>query len=243
MSDIISGIYFSLSGFKLVIKPGIRIFLLVPLLINSLLFSIIIIYGSVQIGELVDAIEQQWQWLSWIGWLLWPLFLIIVLTLVFFCFSVVANLIAAPFNGQLSEAVEQYLNNQSGISNQNHNSSGLSFNLILSGIINEIQKFLYIMVRTIPLLILFVVPVLQVAAPIIWIIFAAWIMALEYLDYPLGNHGMEFVEVREQVSINRKVSIGFGLGISFLTIIPIVNFIVMPVAVAGATKLYINKLK
>ncbi|MGK0297769.1 MAG: CysZ protein [Gammaproteobacteria bacterium] len=214
-----------------------------PLLINSLLFSIIIFYGSIQINELVDWIEQKWQWLSWIGWLLWPVFFIIVLTSIFICFSVVANLISAPFNSQLSEAVERYLNNQSGRSDLNHNSLGLSVKSILAGIANEIQKFIYIMVRTIPLLVLFVVPVLQVTAPIIWIFFVAWIMALEYLEYPLGNHGMEFVQVREQVSINRNISIGFGLGISFLTMIPIVNFIVMPVAVAGATKLYINKLK
>jgi len=227
----------------LVIQPGIRIYLLVPLLINSLFFSIIVFYGSIQISELVDWIEQQWQWLSWIGWLLWPIFFIIALTLTFFCFSIIVNLIAAPFNGQLSEAVERYLTNQSVNSDRNHNSSGLSLKIILAGIANEIQKFLYIMVRTIPLLILFVVPVLQVIAPIIWIFFAAWIMALEYLEYPLGNHGMEFLEVRQQVSINRKISIGFGLGISFLTMIPIVNFIVMPVAVAGATKLYVNKLK
>ena len=44
--------------------------------------------------------DQVWlpEWLRWLDWLLWPLFGIIVFGAVFFGFSLVANLIAAPFH-------------------------------------------------------------------------------------------------------------------------------------------------
>jgi CysZ protein len=98
------------------------------------------------------------------------------------------------------------------------------------------------MVRTIPLLMLFIVPFLQILAPLIWVLFAAWVMALEYLEYPLGNHGKEFREVRRIIAGRRPLSLGFGLGVSLLTMIPLLNVIAMPVAVSGATKMYMEKL-
>ena len=243
MSDFILGFTYSVAGFRLIFIPGIRRYLIVPFLINTILFSLIIIYGAGEISELVIWLEAKWEWLSWIQWLIWPLFIILVLTLVFFCFVIVANLIGSPFNGLLSEAVEKILLNQSDSNNDLPDTRGLSINEILRSISSEIRKFTYIIVRTIPLMVLFVVPIIQVFAPFIWFLFAAWVMALEYLEYPLGNRGIVFADVRALISQHRTLSMGFGMGISFLTMVPLINFVVMPVAVAGATKLYLDKLK
>lgn len=184
-------------------------------------------------------LEQKWSWLAWIGWLLWPLFFLLVLTVFFFGFAVLANLIAAPFNGMLSEAVEHYLENS-------ENPGGMSqFNIreLLLSMVIEFKKFFFIMLRTLPVLVLFIIPVIQLAAPLIWLVFVAWIMAMEYLEYPLGNHGMDFRGVRQLIRKNRELSLGFGLAVSLLTAIPVLNFIAMPVSVAGATRMYLEKLK
>jgi CysZ protein len=243
LSEFITGIIYCLSGFRLITRPGIRLYILIPLFINTVLFSIIIYLGISEFSELVLRIEQQWKWLAWIGWLLWPIFFIIMVTLVFFCFAVVANLIAAPFNGLLAEAVEIDLLKQSASMTSGPPVTNMSLTIILRSISSEVRKFSYIMLRTIPLLLLFVIPVVQVLAPFIWIIFAAWVMALEYLEYPLGNHGKEFRQVRTVVASQTKLCMGFGLGVSFLTIIPVINFIAMPVAVSGATKMYLERLE
>ena len=103
------GVNFLLSGFKLILKPGVRVYVLIPLLINSLLFTGAILYGANTLNELIDTLLVQWQWLEWLTWLLWPIFVIIALAIVFFCFSIIANLIGAPFNGFLSAAVERSL--------------------------------------------------------------------------------------------------------------------------------------
>jgi CysZ protein len=68
-------------------------------------------------------------------------------------------------------------------------------------------------------------------------VFTVWMLALEYLDFPLGNRGLLFPEQRELAAQHRWVVLGFGSAVFLLTLIPLVNFTVMPAAVAGATRL------
>jgi CysZ protein len=67
-------------------------------------------------------------------------------------------------------------------------------------------------------------------------------MAIEYLEYPLGNHGKSFPEVRETAAKHRQLALGFGAGVALLTTIPGLNFLAMPVAVCGATRMYLDRL-
>jgi len=236
MKQFQQGFNFLLSGFKLILQPGVRVYVLIPLLINSLLFAGAIIYGANTLNDLIDSLLAQWQWLEWLTWLLWPVFAIVALAIVFFCFSIIANLIGAPFNGFLSAAVERSL---TGNEMDTENNQTLSKVVILA-IKSEFQKFLYFIIRAIPLLILFIIPVVNVAAPFIWFLFTAWMLAIEYGDYPMGNHDIDFKQQREKLGLNRGLAFGFGSGVMLLTMIPVVNFIAMPVAVAGATRLFVE---
>lgn len=240
MNEFKNGFKFLLSGFKLILRPKIRLYVVIPLLINILLFSTAIIYGIGSLNDLIDSLIARWgEWLGWFTWILWPIFLVVSLTVIFFCFSIVANLIGAPFNGFLAEAVENSLTGQK----PNSDSSEPLFQVILDALKSELQKFLYFIIRALPLLILFLIPMINVAAPLIWFLFSAWMLAIEYSDYPMGNHDILFQDQREKLSANRQLAFGFGAGVMLLTMIPIVNFLAMPVAVAGATRMYIEHPK
>lgn len=67
--------------------------------------------------------------------------------------------------------------------------------------------------------------------------------ALEYMDYPMGNNGSLFRDVRKRMRLNRKAAYGFGCVVSTLSVIPILNLFIMPVAVAGATALYVDHIR
>ena len=230
------GVNFLLSGFKLILKPGVRVYVIIPLLINSLLFTAAILYGANTLNELIDTLLVQWHWLEWLTWLLWPIFVIIALAIVFFCFSIIANLIGAPFNGFLSAAVERSL---TGLEVKSENEQALTKVVVLA-FKSEFQKILYFIIRAIPLLILFVLPIVNVAAPFIWFLFTAWMLTIEYGDYPMGNHDIDFKQQREKLRLNRQLAFGFGSGVMLLTMIPVINFLAMPVAVAGATRMFIE---
>ena len=236
MKQFNQGFKYLLSGFRLIVIPGVRFYLLMPLFINTLLCAGVIIYGAESLSDIIDGLIKQWQWLEWLTWLLWPVFVIVALTIVFFCFSIIANLIGAPFNGFLAGAVERTLTGQDSLSDNDQSPA----QMIILAVKSEFQKFLYFIVRALPLLILFIIPMVNVAAPLIWFLFSAWMLAIEYGDYPMGNHDITFKQQREIFASNRQLAFGFGTGVMLLTMIPVINFLAMPVAVAGATRMYIE---
>ncbi|MEE9160686.1 MAG: sulfate transporter CysZ [Gammaproteobacteria bacterium] len=238
MNDFVTGFKYVFSGFKLIIQPGIRIYVLIPFLINTLLFASAIAYGSNILSEFIESWGTGW-W-EWTRWILWPLFTLVYLAVVFFCFSILANLIAAPFNGFLAEAVESKLSN---IALTDTGDIRAIPGEMARAIKSESRKFLYFLIRAIPLLLLFIIPVAQIAAPFVWLLFGSWMLALEYMDYPMGNHGIVFPEQRKIMIIKKKQTFGFGLGVMLVTFVPVINFIAIPVAVAGASKMWVEKLK
>ena len=83
----------------------------------------------------------------------------------------------------------------------------------------------------------------NIISPILWVVFGAWLLSLEYFDYPMGNHDLVFAEEKRRLGARRGIALGFGGGVMVLTSIPVINFITMPVAVAGATLLWVEHLQ
>lgn len=238
MRDFISGFKYAIKGFGLILKPGVRLYVVVPVLINSLLFAGALVYGAHLVNEFIDSWLTGW-W-EWLRILLWPLFVIVALTVIFFCFSIIANLIAAPFNGFLAEAAEIHL---TGVKLSDTDGLSQLPTQIKKAIKSEFKKFTYFLIRAIPLLVLFFIPIIQFAAPFLWFLFGAWMLALAYMDYPMGNHGIIFPEQRNAMKPKRQLAFGFGMGALVLTLIPVINFIAIPVAVCGATRMWVERIR
>jgi CysZ protein len=235
----ITGAGYLLRGLGLIFKPGIRKYTLIPLLINTILFASIIWFGAQQFEELINwMLSYLPGWLDWLRFILWPLFAITAVLVVFFSFSMVANLIGAPFNGLLSEAVDRHL---SGQAIEQEGDWKILLKNIVPALIDELRKILYFLIRAIPLGILFLIPVINIVAPFLWLAFSAWMLAVEYCDYPMGNHGLSFQDQRVRLKQKRMLSLGFGSSTLLATMIPIANFLVMPAAVAGSTAMWVDK--
>jgi CysZ protein len=179
------------------------------------------------------------DWLSWLQFLLWPVFFLLCVLLIFYSFSIITNLIAAPFNSMLAEAVEKYLTGQPI---ETGGWKALARDIVPS-IVSELRKLIYFLLRALPLGLLFLIPGVNLAAPFLWALFSAWMLVIEYLDYPMANHLLHFSEQRKLLRSRRFLAYGFGGGSLLLTMIPLLNFLAMPVSVAGATALWVNELK
>jgi CysZ protein len=242
MGDFIQGSRYLLSGFKLINQPGVRRFAYIPILINTLLFAGAIWLGINQFDYWMTQLTPTWlpEWLSnALMWILWPLFAVLIVLIVFFTFSILANIVAAPFNGLLAEAVEKRLSNQAP-------PEQTLWQLIADTprmIFNELRKLAYLLKWMIPLFILSWIPGLNLIAPLLWLFFSSWTLALDYHDYPMGNHLMGFKQQRELLRTKRSLALGFGMTTLGATMIPVINFLIIPVAVAGATALYVGKLQ
>jgi len=239
MNDLINGFGYLHEGLRLMRAPGLKRYVAIPLLISTLVFTTAIVAGvhwlEVLLGWLLGYLPS---WLDWLRYLLWPLFVLTAVLLVFYTFSLLTNLLAAPFNGLLAEAVEKHLTGQ-----PLDEVGGWQELLkdILPSLFSELRKLLYFLLRAIPLGILFLVPGINLAAPFLWGLFSAWMLAVEYIDYPMGNHQLHFAAQRQRLRRRRMLSLGFGGGSLLMTLIPVANFFAMPASVAGATAMWVRE--
>jgi len=242
MVNLVKGAGYLMTGFRLMNQQGIRRFAYLPMAINILLFSLAIWLGYSQFDAWLNNLLPSWMpdWLmSTLMWVIMPIFTALVSIIVFFSFSIIANFLASPFNGPLAEAVERSLTGQIP--------TALPWQQIIkdtpSVLWNELKKIKYFLLWIIPLFIFSWIPVVNIIAPALWFLLSAWMLTLEYHDYPMGNHQIKFPEQRDKLKTQRGLTLGFGLATLAVTMVPIVNFIVIPAAVCGATALYLEQLK
>lgn len=236
-----SGVNYFLDGFQLIKQPGLRRFVFIPLTVNLILFAGVIYFAIGQLEQVFNWINGQLpDYLSWLNFLLWPLAVLTLLVVLSFVFSSVMNWIAAPFNGLLAEKVEQFL------TGKNLN-TGTGIDLVkdLPRILGrEWIKLKYYLPRALVFLILFWVPFVgQTVAPVLWFLFSAWMMAIQYCDYPFDNHKVPFQDMKFALNQTKGSSFSFGAAVTLFSMIPIVNFIVMPVAICGATAMWVDKYR
>jgi len=240
ISNFLHGVGFALSGFSLIFQKGIRPFVVLPLLINMVVFSLGIWFAYSQFaGWMNQMLGWLPGWLAWLEYILWPLFAGLILIAVYYTFSVVANLIASPFNSILSERVEQKLY---GLPVTEFNGYKSLAGTIGKTILSEIKKVLY-MLKWLPvLLIISIIPGINFIAPFAWAIYGAWMLSLEYADYPMGNHDIFFDDELKLLRKNRFVALGFGGALTAMMMVPVLNFLAMPVGVAGGTAFWVKRL-
>ncbi|GAJ78824.1 LOW QUALITY PROTEIN: sulfate transporter, CysZ-type [Vibrio sp. JCM 18905] len=235
-----TGFGYFLYGIQLALAPKIRRFVILPLLANILLVggAIFYLFSNLNIW-IEDWIGQLPEFLSWLTYILWPLLALTILATFSYFFSTLANFIAAPFNGLLAEKWKS--------TRDKKNDDG--FTAVLKDVprvlAREWRKLLYILPKAIGLFLLLLIPALgQTVGPFLWFIFTAWMLAIQYCDYPFDNHKIPFNDMRYKLKQKQGKAYGFGgVLVSVFTTIPILNLIVMPVAICGATAMWVAEFK
>ncbi|MEI6895332.1 MAG: sulfate transporter CysZ [Colwellia sp.] len=230
-----SGASYFFSGFKLIQQKGIRRFVLIPLFINILFFSFAFYCVYLELSTYITNF-MAWlpSWLDWLNVIIWPFAVLTILIIFSFVFSTVANWLAAPFNGLLSEKIEAILRGE-------ESPKGDMLDIVKDiprTLSREWQKLTYYLPRAIGFFIL--LWILPVFGQVIWFLFIAWMMAIQYKDYPFDNHKISFPQMKRVLTQNQRLSYSFGATVAVFSMIPIVNLIVMPVAICGATALWVD---
>lgn len=238
MNDFIKGFSYALSGFSWILRPKIRRFVYIPLLINVVLFALAIgllaRYAETWVGGWLGEKADWWTIFQWAYDIVMPLVTLMIYASLFFVayflFSSVANVIAAPFNALLSKAVEQRLAGQT----VTYSEIPLSKEIWIT-VKTEIIKLIRFAVFAMLILSLLFIPIINALFPLIWFVFMAYALSLQYVDYPMANHGYFYQHQRGLLKKHRAMRLGFGTAANLLLFIPIINFVAMPVCVCGAT--------
>lgn len=223
------------TGLQLLNTKGLRRFVLIPLMINLVLFSSAFFYLLTFVQDWVQSIMAFIpSWLSFVEYLLYPLLILFVVLSMAFTFTMIANIIAAPFNGLLSEKVEQHLTGQV-LPDQGVTGFIKDLPRLLG---REWRKILYCLPRA---LVFFIAAfMLPVVGQLLWLLFTSWMMAIQYLDYPYDNHKVSFDAMRADLREHWGRSYSFGMTVAIISMVPFVNLLVMPVAVCGATAMWVD---
>ena len=233
-----SGAAYLIDGFKLISKPGIKRFVIIPLLINIILFSGLFYLLHHYFAEFSLWVNHHLpNWLHWLGYLLWVIFYIGFSLVLIYTFVTLSNFISAPFNSLLSQQVEFYLTGK-----KRKGESLLATCKDVPRIIGRQFAILsYYLPRAVVLIVLFFIPIVQMIAAPLWFVFNAWFMALQCIDYPTDNLRISLANVKTRLKQQRFLTLTFGIAVLIFSMIPVVNFFVLPAAVAGATKLWLEK--
>lgn len=227
-------------GARMLTHPSLRLFVIIPLLVNILIFGSLIGIGFSYLTDLMESMMARIpDWLDFIQWILWPLIGISVSLISGYLFTAVALIIASPFNALLAEKAEELITSRPVDSLEGLGAALLG---VPRGIIREIAKLLYYVPMAVFVLLLSFIPGLNAIAPVLWFLLGAWMMSIQFVDYPMDNHQLNFADVKEAVRRRRLSSMGFGGLVALCTGIPIINFFVVPAAVVGATLLWVEEL-
>ena len=228
-----AGVESFVEGFALARHPGLRRYTWLPVAISL----IVCVTGLYFAFDYLITASNRWldslpEWLSWIELILKPLLYVTGVLGGTWLFSLLAVLIASPFLGAFSMALERI---RYGDAPEINSQIWTDISLSLA---REARKLLYHLPRLLLVFLLTLIPLINLAAPAIWLLFGAWTMAVQFVDYPTENRQQPFQQTLDKLKANRLAALAFGLCAAGALMIPLLNFLLIPVAVAGGTVLW-----
>ena len=237
---IISSPALILEGLGLLWHRDIRWLVIIPLLINIILFASATGFAAQWLaGWLERVINLVPDWLHWLVWIIWGLFAALALVVYAFTFTLIANLIGSPFYGLIAERIILMMSD-----NQTISESRSMLEIAWGSFVRQLQLMGYLIPRAIAVgllcLMISFIPLANMLVPVVAGSWAAWSLVLQYLDYGADIDQVGFRDLRQRAAAQRWQSMGFGFSALAASAIPIVNLLLLPATVIGGTLLWIR---
>jgi CysZ protein len=215
--------------------PSVLALVAIPLAINFVLYVALFWYGGAALQSLVDqamvmlsAKLPPWA-LTAADWFLRVTAWVSLLIVSVFTFTMVAGILAAPFNDILSRKTSKVLLTKRGravpapVELKFVQSMGMEFKrtLILLGLGGLA-------------LIMGIIPLMQFPA----LFLGGMVLAFEYLGYVIAQRSPSLWTVWGFIAKNPARAFGFGTALIVLMALPLVGVVYIPLAVVGGTMLH-----
>ncbi|MEZ5557308.1 MAG: sulfate transporter CysZ [Pseudomonadales bacterium] len=232
---LLDGARLFLAGARAVREPGMGRYTWPPLLVSAAIVISGLGVAFSRIDDLVVWVSAQLPgWLDFLTLILEPLLYLLGMLMGAWLFAFVAVLVGSPFLGMLSAAVERRHGEPSA-------PAPAGFWAALAGTFaRELRKLGYHLPRLLAVLLLSLLPVINTVAPLIWFLFGAWTLAVEFADYPAENRARPFRETLTLLRQHRAAAMGYGVCATAALSIPLVNFLFVPAVCAGGTLLWLR---
>ncbi|MDU5696972.1 MAG: sulfate transporter CysZ [Haemophilus parainfluenzae] len=208
-------------GWHFITQKGLRRFVIMPILLNIVLLTGLFWLFVSQISTMIDWVMSFIP--DWLSFLSVILLVLSIGSILLFAEKVEKMLTGEAVNddgfAEIMKDVPRMLN-------------------------REWQKLWYSLPKFVGLFLLSFIPVIgQTIIPVLTFLFTCWMMAIQYCDYPFDNHKISFGIMKNALGERRSQSLTFGALITLCTALPIVNLLIIPVAVCGATVMWVENYR
>lgn len=161
---------------------------------------------------------------------LWWFFRVLLIPLLiavgYFLTMILAGIVASPFNDTLSERAEELMMGRTVPSEEGFKAMLVgAFQGVLTAAATGIPRaFLVLVLGLVP-----------GVGPLLAAIVGAYFIAVGYTDYAFGRRKYSVRQKLATVWKYRRVALGFGISANLLLLVPLINFLCMPIAVVGGT--------
>ena len=225
------------AGHFLIANPKLLVYVMIPFLINTVVFTGAVWFGLDFFNETVITMIPQgdaWYWVI-LYYFLWIIAVLATVLLVFFSFAIIGNLVASPFNDLLSERTEQLI---TGIRNDEPFRLAIFIRDSLHTVLDEALKMSAFLAGMLLLLLLNILPGFGAALyTVLSLLWTATFLVVEYTGYVFTRKKQKFADQRQFIAKRKGLSLGFGFGALCLLAIPFLQFFTIPLSVVGAVHL------
>ncbi len=246
VGDFLRGLSYPLRGYAILRRhPGLSRYWLPPIALTALALVASIVLAVRFHDDLVELVWHAPDAHGWAGALLAALHFLLRAAVLLLGFALGllaciagANLLAAPFNDALSEAVEEI---ETESASPPFSLRRLWRDLARTLRLELLKLLLYAAVMGPLLVASWLAPgVGQVLyAGFAWL-FTALYFALDYLDWPASRRGLDVRQRLTLLGVRPLTTLGFGCAVAVCLFVPLLNLFFMPLAVAGGTRLFLD---
>ncbi len=234
----VSGFLSIWQAFRFILRnPVLHKYVVFPLIINIVVFVGIVYWGFDVFEQLMGqyfSAQDVWYW-QIVAVVVKIVATLVSTVVVFFTFTVVGNLIAAPFNDLLSERTEQLITGRLNDEPFSLSQIGKDLWRVMKDEFRKMAIFVTLMV--ILLAINFLPGIGSIIYAVCSIILTVFFLIVEYTGYVFSRKHLGFAEQRRFIADNRMGTLGFGLAVMCMLFIPFVQLLTIPLAVVAATQL------
>ncbi len=224
-------------------KLKLEKFFIIPILVGLLAGTGVILsayFLSDNIGYYVSKL-WFWEWgketfiaiSNWLGGII-----IVIFGLIIYKHIVMA--LSAPFMTPLSEKIEVYLTEKELDLSDTWKEF---FELLIRGIRLNFRNLIIELAITIPLVILSLIPVINLATSILLFITQSYFAGAGNMDYTLERH-FNYQDSKRFIKNNKYIAIGNGAIFSLMLFIPVVGILItLPITTIAATLSSLKQLE
>jgi CysZ protein len=252
VTDAARGFQFALQGMALLGRHRLLWkWAILPTVINIIVFTIafalfILLYQDIYaLATGFLPLEPPQTWYAWLwvaplrllAWIIGLLLLVTALVVLYFAFLLLGTTIAAPFLDVLAQRVEALVTGRNA-----EEQTGLlgTLHTISVSMLDELKKLAFFLLVQIALLMLGLFPLFTPFTAIAAALFTMLFLPLEYAGFAMDHRHLRFAQRRALIWQHRWLMLGFGAAAFLTLLIPLLNFVSLPVLVVGGTLLFLH---